>query len=86
MLKLMVTHPYVSASLIVMLFLSSFFVQLYGWEERRSRVRRMDRIDQNVIMVKEAIAAMEEKIDRRLRQIESHLGVRVQEHSDGESD
>eukprot|EP00731_Ephydatia_muelleri_P026208 Em0018g308a len=83
-LMLAIAHPYISAALILLLFLGNFLMQLYEWEEQRSRKRQIDRIDSNLVDVKDAILDMERRLERRLRRIERHLG--VEEQSDGESD
>lgn len=83
-LMLTIAHPYISAAIIVVLFLGNFLVQLYEREEQRSRKRQMDRIDSNVVDLKDAILALERRLERRLRRIEQHLG--VEEQSGEESD
>lgn len=60
-------HPYLSACLLVVMFLGSIFYPVYRWWCKRTIEKRLDMIEAGVVEMKRKLQAMEKNQDEMLK-------------------
>ena len=65
-LQLMATYPYISAALIVILFLSSIIIPIIRWWSRRTTKQKIASIEVCVLSLSERLRRIEEKQEEML--------------------